>query len=468
MTTQDLTTQDLTTLNNHDLLLGGVAELITENRASAARAVRLLAFFRRHQRDDLARDPDDHFALTARELTEVEVSELWAVPAHLVRRQLNNALWSSTHFPYLWELAQTGAIDSYRAAVIVEAARTSLDSDAAYAALARRLTRYLQRHLRADGLLTCTAKQLRNKLNYEIKVLRSAESEDRFQQAHANRDVTTNDGDAGMSWLTVAGTTDQIQLASHRLTLSARALRAAGDTRTVSQLRADLALELIIRGETGAAVPPYARPIANLTVPIQTVMGLSDHPGVLSGGTVVPAGLARLIAQRPGATWHRMLTDPAGQAVERSTDKYQPTPAIWEQVVGMQTTCFRGACDRASTLSELDHRLRWPEGSTTPSNLWAVCRTDHRVKHAPGFSIEQTKDGAFALRTRAGFLHTVVPTEHPSDQDWVDVPEEIQYAATEITQALARLRTDRERARRLRPDLGWEYNLDCTIRGRAA
>jgi hypothetical protein len=98
--------------------------------------------------------------------------------------------------------------------------------------------------------------------------------------------------------------------------------REEGDERTIDQLKSDLALDLLIGEAEGVPLPTYVRPIVNLTVPVQTVMGLSDDPGVLSGGTVVPASLGRMIAQQPGSTWYRMFTDQAdqaGQMVELST-----------------------------------------------------------------------------------------------------------------------------------------------------
>lgn len=105
--------------------------------------------------------------------------------------------------------------------------------------------------------------------------------------------------------------------ADHRLTLAAKALRNAGDERTLDQLRADPACALII-GRT------------EVTVPVQTLMGLSDRPGLLSGGAPLPASLARQLARQPDPTWHRMLTDPAGRCVELSTESYRPTapPAL--------------------------------------------------------------------------------------------------------------------------------------------
>jgi hypothetical protein len=72
-------------------------------------------------------------------------------------------------------------------------------------------------------------------------------------------------------------------------------------------------------------------------------MGLADEPGVLSGGTPVPASLARLIAQQPGSTWYRMLTDPAGRLVELSTRSYQPTAPIWREVLLVEEAVVAGA-----------------------------------------------------------------------------------------------------------------------------
>jgi hypothetical protein len=327
-----LVLDDLDTLSDHDLLAGGVVATIAENRATAQKWARLVTFFRRREADDAARHEESpRFALTARQQTVVEVGELWGMPESWVRKQLNIALCLSTHFAFVWELCLGGRIDSYRASIIADAARYGLDKPDEYAALARRVDAFLTRRLKPlddipdsdlESVVHCSPKQLRNKLTYEINKIRSADAEARHRKAKAARDVRATDGDDGMSWLTIMASTDQVQLAGHRLTLAAKDLRRRGDERTLDQLRSDLAIDLLTGRADGVPLPTYARPVVNLTVPIQTVMGLSDDPGVLSGGQVIPAGLARVIAQTPGSTWHRMLTDPAGRMVELSTSSY--------------------------------------------------------------------------------------------------------------------------------------------------
>jgi hypothetical protein len=110
--------------------------------------------------------------------------------------------------------------------------------------------------------------------------------------------------------------------------------------------------------------------------------GLRDDPGQLSGGTVVPAALARIIATREGATWYRLLTDPVGEPVALSTRSYQPTTTIWRQVVATQPTCAHPACDRPATECELDHATPWPTGATSTDNLQPLCKLHHKAKHA--------------------------------------------------------------------------------------
>jgi hypothetical protein len=371
-----LVLDDLDTLSDHDLLAGGVVATIAENRATAQKWARLVTFFRRREADDAARHEESpRFALTARQQTVVEVGELWGMPESWVRKQLNIALCLSTHFAFVWELCLGGRIDSYRASIIADAARYGLDKPDEYAALACRVDAFLTRRLKPlddipdsdlESVVHCSPKQLRNKLTYEINKIRSADAEARHRKAKAARDVRATDGDDGMSWLTITASTDQVQLAGHRLTLAAKDLRRRGDERTLDQLRSDLAIDLLAGREAGVPLPTYARPVVNLTVPIQTVMGLSDDPGVLSGGQVIPAGLARVIAQTPGSTWHRMLTDPpVGWSSSRRAATSRPRRsgrgrALHLLSLGMRHPLDRGGARSPGRMAPRPHRAGEP------------------------------------------------------------------------------------------------------------
>lgn len=400
-------------LNDHDLLLGGAADAMEENRANARRWARMIAFFRRREAATRHQDPDDHFALTAREQTALEISCLWGISDNRARQQLNVALFLSTYLPFVWHLCQNGQLDAYRATTIADIARHRLDTAEQWRQLGERLERFLRRHLRSYPelgveMVTCTLKQLRNKLNYECRVLEPARGEEEFAQAYAERSVRTFEDERGVGTLSVDGRIDDVILARHRIRHAAKRMRADGDVRTMDQLSADIALDVLIGRTEDLPVPAYARPIINLTVPIETVMGTADLPGILNGTTVLPASLARSIASAAGSTWHRLLTDPAGGAVELSTTSYQPTEAIWRRVVAERPRCYRPGCDRPAVECELDHRIPWPEGATSTTNLQPACKRDHKAKHAPGFAVSPT-----TFRTPAGFKHPIVPDEVP-------------------------------------------------------
>jgi len=459
-----------------------LADAVAAWQAQARQWARLVEFHRRRQADDrVRRAAAPHFALTPRQATALEVSELWGRSEAHARHQLNVALFLSSRMPQLWAWCLAGQLDPYLATLVADQARHLLGNELDHLRLGERLSVFLAKRLRhyddgPDGVgvpvVGVSAKQVRNKLTYEINRLRSGDAEERFRDRYDQRGVRQIDTEDGMATLTIASSVDQVQRAEHRLTLAARQQRAAGDPRTVAQLKADLAIDLLTgtadaTGEgTGEAVPvpAYARPIINVTVPIQTLLGIADEPATLSGGRVIPAGLARRIAAEPGATWYRMLTDPAGQLLALSTRSYTPTAPIWRQVVAEQASCcYRPHCDRPATGCELDHRVPWPAGATSTTNLQPACKADHKAKHAAGFSIEQTEAGSLVLRTPAGFTHPNHSTQHPVSGHWAEVPE-IQFTATELVLTLREIQDRHDIREAERESLEWEHTLDHSLK----
>jgi len=366
-------------LTDHDLLRGGITDVVMENQANARRWARLVELHRRQP------DTDGSFAMSAREWTALRASEAWAISDRHARHELNVALFLVEHRSQVWRLCQEGALDRVRAVTIVDIIRHRLDDPADWARCAVRVSGYLANRMTHHedlevSLVTCTITQLRNKLNYETRVLRSTDHE--FEVAHAERSVRAHEFEDGMGQLAITASVDQVRLARHRLHLSAKERRKAGDERTVEQLMSDLALDLLIGRAEGVPMPSYARPIINVTVPLETLAGLRDDPGQLSGGTVIPAELARAIAGREGATWYRMLTDPAGDCATLSIRSYQPTGPVWRYVVAEQPTCAHPSCDRPSVECDLDHVVEWPLGATSTDNLQPLCRKHHKAKHA--------------------------------------------------------------------------------------
>lgn len=366
-------------LTDHDLLLGGVVDLVAENQASARRWARLVEMYRRHP------DTDGNFSMSAAQWVAANTSEAWAQGDQWSRTQLNIAVFLQRHAPGVWELCLSGALDRYRAMTIADIIRRRLDDPADWAQVADKIVRYLSRHTRTFEefnieIVNCTITQLRNKLNYETRILAPADEE--FARKYADRGVGVWEDEDGIASVSISTSVDQARLARKRLWLSAKAKRDAGDGRTTNQLMSDLAMDLIIGRADDLPVPKYARPIVNVTVSLETLAGLNDDPAQLSGGTVIPADLARAIATQEGATWYRLLTDADDNPVSLSTTSYAPTPQIWRYVVATQPTCSEPGCDRAAVECELDHDEPWPTGQTSTLNLVPRCRRHHRLKHA--------------------------------------------------------------------------------------
>lgn len=124
-----------------------------------------------------------------------------------------------------------------------------------------------------------------------------------------------------------------------------------------------------------------------VTVPMTTLMGLDDRPGMIAD-TPVPADMARTIAST-STVWYRMLTDPStGRVLDHVAHRYEPDRATRIAVATKWQTCTAPGCARPARHCDLDHGVpfdhRNPEkgGRTEPSNLHPLCRRHHQAKTA--------------------------------------------------------------------------------------
>ncbi len=246
-------TRSLHVATDREVLLAGRRARVRESQASAERWLCFVEFYRRRlATEERKRAASPHFALTARQETVVEIGALWGMDASRVRKELNVALFLCQHAPGIWERCQAGQLDGYRATLIADAAREKLDGDEAIARFSTQMLKFLDKHVNgvdgdpdAEPIVTCTVKQLRNAITYALSKVQPVRAEEEFRKAYAARGAFARDDVPGMAWLSVNGRVDQVRLAHHRLTLAARRKRQQGDERTLDQLRADLALDLL-------------------------------------------------------------------------------------------------------------------------------------------------------------------------------------------------------------------------------
>ncbi|MBW8172511.1 HNH endonuclease [Ornithinimicrobium sp. Arc0846-15] len=216
----------------------------------------------------------------------------------------------------------------------------------------------------------------------------------------AERDAAAVIDDDGVGVLTVGGGAASVAAAALRVDTIARKARAAGDPRTISQIRSDLTLALIVHGalpdrgaspdqpvaggvgigddglaEAGelvrAALGRHAAPIAlEVAVPLDSLIG-DGSTAYVPGVGEIAAEHARELALTPGATIHRLLTDPAdGRCVERSTASYVPDAEMLAQIRAVDRTCRGPGCVRDARHCQPDHEHPHADGGlTSETNL---------------------------------------------------------------------------------------------------
>jgi hypothetical protein len=146
--------------------------------------------------------------------------------------------------------------------------------------------------------------------------------------------------------------------------------------------------------------PPMPAALVQVTVSLETLLGISREPGELERYGAVSADTARALASAPGALWRWLAYDPGtGALIKTAPRVYQPTAEVRRFVQARDRTCAFPGCTRAARRCDLDHVTRFdhecPEtgGATCPDNLVPLCRRHHRIKTAGSFTSTATTPG---------------------------------------------------------------------------
>jgi hypothetical protein len=101
----------------------------------------------------------------------------------------------------------------------------------------------------------------------------------------------------------------------------AKTLKVPGDERTVGALRADALVDLLVNRPDGTARVTWQ---VQVIVPVGTLLGLSDEVANIPGHGVIPAEVARDLAQQAGEC-RRMLVHPeTGALLDATIRRYRP------------------------------------------------------------------------------------------------------------------------------------------------
>ena len=191
----------------------------------------------------------------------------------------------------------------------------------------------------------------------------------------------------------------------------------------------------------------------NLTMPLSSLLGLTDMPGELAGFGPVTAHSSREIAlgtlSAPGVRWCVTVTGDTGQAVghgcatrsplkragparpawtftmrikpladavcghERESASYRPPPLLRHLVQLRNQRCTAPGCRMPAVACDEDHTVPFDQGGRTcECNLGPLCRHHHRCKQADGWRLEQPEPGVFAWVTPSGWTYFTGPVSH--------------------------------------------------------
>ncbi len=316
--------------------------------------------------------------------------------------EMSSALDLAERLPQVFQMLSEGMIDLRRVRVIELG--TSHLSVAAARSVVERIT---------EAAVVMTTGELRARINKLCIEADPVEAKDRYERAITDRKLVaepTVDGTANLLGLDLAP--DKVAGISRRINTIAKSLRRDGETRTMDQLRADVYTDLLSGKDYKTR---GSRAVVHLTADLDTLAGLTEHPGDLNGFAPVISDIAQQITQdhRNGdAEWRYTITDTeTGQHLHDGVTRRRPTTAQRRHIESSDHTCVFPGCRMPSTDCDIDHTIPFSEGGATcPCNNAPACRHDHRLKDHR-WSYVRLDDGRYQWTSPLG--HTYITWRAP-------------------------------------------------------
>ena len=153
---------------------------------------------------------------------------------------------------------------------------------------------------------------------------------------------------------------------------------------------------------SGAATFVGQAPAARVTlvVSLATLLGEEHGVGEIPGYGYVSGEHARQLATARGSVWRRLVSDPVtGAALDLTTYRYRPTPAMANTIAALDGVCTAPGCTTAAHRCDVDHNRPWPAGPTAIANLSARDRRHHNHKTRGTWTATTDSDGITLWQT---------------------------------------------------------------------
>ncbi|WP_104168285.1 HNH endonuclease signature motif containing protein [Arthrobacter sp. SX1312] len=173
------------------------------------------------------------------------------------------------------------------------------------------------------------------------------------------------------------------------------------------------------RGAAGSSAGQGVRPSTAkivVTVPVFSLMGLTEEPAELEGYGPIPADAARHLAA-DATSWMRLLTHPyTGAVLGLDRTRYRPSEDLRTWVQLREKTCSFYGCSRPASRCDLDHLVSWADdGSTSADNLYPACKRHHMMKHRTDWTPMPNPGGGLSWLSPGGRTYTTPPEPPPGD-----------------------------------------------------
>jgi len=257
---------------------------------------------------------------------------------------------------------------------------------------------------RAPQLTTGQLRALIRKLCFEVD---PAESKSRYEKALEERKVVREATEAGTANLMILNAPPDLAAeASNLINRIALHLKTADETRTLDQLRTDVALDLLSGRAYG---PANGKGTIDLHVDLTTLAELNDNPGELAGFGPVIADIARQVTEhQQQAEWRYTVTDTeTGMVIDNGTTKRRANARQQRHVQARNRTCITPGCRMPAVNCDLDHTKPWAQTRHTKvTELAPLCRHHHYQRHKYGWTYTPIKGGDYLWTSRLGLKYT--------------------------------------------------------------
>lgn len=392
-----LSVVDVDRLNGHDAVrvMQARSRLVSHHEAGKLEAMAEVVFS----------PPGDADSVVERDGCEVEYVEAEIAAAlTLTRRgsqtELNRAVSLCDRLVRVRDAFSAGRIDLQKVRVF-DTLLGHLPSDTVDTVLDETLDA-------ASGL---TGGQLQHRVAKRVLVADPDGSKSLFEEGLKDRRVVTMQNPDFTGDLSIRSAhPERVAAARAHIETLARKLKTKDEERTLDQLRTDVALGLLAgryhRGDDGSVSHRGGR--VNVTVPFETLVGLSDAPGDLDGYGPVVAEIARkTVADNIDGEWSFTVTD-NGVPVATGTLTRRPTPAQKRRIRADYPTCVMVGCRQPAHQCDLDHRHPHSQGGPTSNhNLEPLCRYHHMAKHHAHWKLKRLPNGDHQWTSPLGHTYTL-------------------------------------------------------------